>query len=150
MRRVPPFTLPLMLALVLSACGEPEDTRPGQPVAHRRAAFKDILEVFEPMGQILQKDTLDSRTFQALARQLVAKRDAPWTYFSPDTLYPPSHAKAEVWTEAEKFAVAKKTFFDATDKLAAVAGSQDRKQLEAAWTAAQESCKSCHKAFKDR
>ncbi len=141
---------PLILVLSLAACGEPEDTRPGQPVAHRRAAFKDILEVFEPMGQILQKDTLDSRTFQALARQLVAKRDAPWPYFSPDTRYPPSHAKAEVWTEAEKFAAAKKTFFEATDKLAAVAASTDKKQLEAAWAAVQDSCKSCHKAFKER
>lgn len=139
-----------ILALSLTACGEPEDTRPGQPVAHRRAAFKDILEVFEPMGQMLQKDSLDTRTFQALAQQLVAKRDTPWSYFSPDTRYPPSHAKAEVWTEAEKFAASKKLFFDATDKLAAAAGGGDRQQLAATYAAVQDSCKSCHKAFKDR
>ena len=152
MRRLPALTsiTTLILALSLSACGEPEDTRPGQPVAHRRAAFKDILEVFEPMGQMLQKDTLDTRTFQALAQQLVAKRDAPWNYFGADTRYPPSHARAEVWSEAEKFAASKKAFFDATDKLAAAAGGGDRKQLAAAYTAVQDSCKSCHKAFKER
>lgn len=149
MRPLTPFIV-LALPLVLSACGEPQDTRPGQPVAHRRAAFKEILEVFEPMGLILQKDSLDSRTFQALAKQLLAKRDAPWGYFAPDTLYPPSHARAEVWRDAEKFAAGKKAFFDATDKLATIAGSQDRAQLEAAYLAVQDTCKSCHKAFKDR
>ena len=150
MRSLPALTSVMILALSLGACGEPEDTRPGQPVAHRRAAFKDILEVFEPMGQMLQKDTLDTRTFQALVRQLVEKRDAPWTYFGPDTRYPPSHARAEVWTEADKFAAARKSFLEATDKLAAAAGGQDRKQLEAAYATVQDSCKSCHKAFKDR
>ena len=150
MRPLTPFIILALPLILVAACSEPQDTRPGQPVAHRRAAFKDILEVFEPMGLILQKDTLDSRTFQALAKQLLAKRDAPWSYFAPDTRYPPSHARAEVWSDAEKFAAAKKAFFDASDKLAAVAASQDRTQLEAAYLAVQDTCKSCHKAFKDR
>ncbi len=141
----------LLLAVVaVAACGEPQDTRPGQPVAHRRTAFKEILKAFEPMGVMLRTDAFDATKFQVQARQLMALRDGPWSYFAPDTLYPPSHAKAEVWSEAEKFAADKKAFFDATDKLAAVAGSADKNAAEAAYGAVEESCKNCHKTFKTR
>ncbi|HTY99031.1 MAG TPA: cytochrome c, partial [Rhodocyclaceae bacterium] len=91
-------------AALLAACGEPADNRPGQPVAHRRAAFKEILRVFEPMGVMVRTDEYDADRFKALATELVTKRDAPWSYFAADTLYPPSHAKAEVWSQADKFA----------------------------------------------
>lgn len=137
-------------ALLLAACGEPADNRPGQPVAHRRAAFKEILRVYEPMGVMLRTDEYDADRFKSLAQQLVAKREAPWSYFGPDTLYPPSHAKAEVWSQSEKFAAGKKAFVDATDKLAAVAGTKDTKAAAAAYRAVEETCEDCHKAFKTR
>ena len=137
-------------AALLAACGEPADNRPGQPVAHRRAAFKEILRVFEPMGVMVRTDEYNADRFKALATELVTKRDEPWSYFAADTLYPPSHAKAEVWSQADKFAAEKKGFMDATDKLAAVAGTKDAKQAAAAYHAVEDTCESCHKAFKTR
>lgn len=143
-------SLSILAILLLSACGEAQDTRPGQPVAHRRAAFKEMLEISESMSQMLQNPALDSRTFQALTGQLMAKRDLPWSHFGPDTRYPPSKAKAEVWTQADKFTEEKQAFLAATDKLSAAAGNQDRKALETAYGAVQNTCKSCHKLFKER
>jgi cytochrome c556 len=139
----------LLPILLLSACGgEAPDTRPGQPVAHRRAAFKEIIKSFEPMGVMIRTDEYDSAKFQSLTSSLMAERDKPWQYFLPDTLYPPSRAKAEVWSKSEQFAAEKKAFFDATDKLAAIVGTKDKHVAGEAFAAVQKTCKDCHDTFK--
>jgi cytochrome c556 len=141
--------LVMLSAVLLTACGgEAEDTHPGQPVAHRRAAFKELIKNFEPMGVMVRTDSYDAKKFQVLANRVVELRDAPWQYFTPDTQYPPSHSKDEVWSQPEQFAADKKAFFDATDKLAAIAGTPDGKVAAVAFNAAQETCKNCHKRFK--
>jgi len=141
----------LLAVLLLSACGgEPEDTRPGQPVAHRRAAFKEMIKSFEPMGVMFRSGKFNAGKFQLLVNELMARREAPWPYFQPDTLYPPSHAKPQVWSEADKFARSKQDFFDATDRLAAVAATQDARVAEEAFRAVEATCKECHQAFKER
>lgn len=141
----------LLSAIILTACGgDPPDTRPGQPVAHRRAAFKEMIKSFEPMGVMVRSNRYDAAKFSSLTSSLMAKRDTPWQYFKPDTLYPPSHATAEVWTRAEEFATRKKEFFDATDKLAAVAGTKDAKEAKAAFEAVEKTCHDCHDTFKTR
>jgi cytochrome c556 len=145
----------LLSAVLVAACGgEPEDTRPGQPVAHRRAAFNELIKNFEPMGVMLRANEYNGAKFRTLAMNVVALRDEPWKYFTPDTLYPPSHAKAEVWTQAEKFESEKKVFFKATDKLAAAMGTPDappnERVAQVAFAAVEDTCKSCHKAFKTR
>jgi len=143
--------LMLFSVLALAACGgEPEDTRPGQPVAHRREAFKAILRASEPMGVMLRENEYDAKRFQVLAGQLMNVRNGPWGYFAPDTLYPPSHAKPEVWSQADKFADEKKAFFDATDQLAAVAGTSDGVKAALAYKAVEEACHGCHKTFKTK
>jgi cytochrome c556 len=140
----------LLSVLTLFACGEPPDTRPGQPVAHRRAAFTEILKAFEPMGVMLRTDAYDPKRFQALSRQLLDRRDGPWAYFGADTLYPPSNAKAEVWLDGATFAADKQAFFDTTTKLAGIAGTPDKTQAAAAYHAVEDTCRNCHKAFKKR
>jgi cytochrome c556 len=142
--------LMLLSVLVLSACGgEAKDTRPGQPVAHRRAAFKAILRASEPMGVMLHEDQYDAKRFQALVGQLMTLRDKPWGYFKPDTLYPPSKAKPGVWTKADKFAADKRAFLAATDKLAAIAGTTDAIEAAHAYNAVRETCRNCHDEFKN-
>ncbi|HTY03692.1 MAG TPA: cytochrome c [Rhodocyclaceae bacterium] len=145
----------LLAAMVLAACGgEPEDTRPGQPVAHRRAAFNEIIKSFEPMGVMMRTGEYDGVKFRALAQNVVALRDGPWQYFKPDTLYPPSKAKPEVWSQPDKFEAERKAFFEATDKLAAAVGASgpapDAKAVQPAYQAVEDSCRSCHKAFKNK
>jgi cytochrome c556 len=141
--------LVMLSVVLLTACGaEPEDTRPGQPVAHRRAAFKELIKNFEPMGVMVRTDSYNAKKFQALANRVVELRDEPWAYFKPDTQYPPSHSKDEVWSQPEKFEADRKAFYEATDKLVAIAGTPDEKVAKAAFDAVQETCKNCHKRFK--
>jgi cytochrome c556 len=50
----------LSTVALLAACGEVEDTRPGQPVKTRQTAFKEIVKAFEPMGVMLRENRYDA------------------------------------------------------------------------------------------
>jgi len=145
------LTLVVLCLSLLSACGgEVEDTRPGQPVAHRRAAFKAILRSFEPIGVMMRTDNFDPEQFARRAGEVKKLRDAPWQYFLPDTNYPPTKAKPEVWADVARFEADRDTFLKATDHLAEVAGTADKEVAKAAFEAVQNACSDCHKAFKYR
>jgi cytochrome c556 len=145
------FRLFLLLTVaLLAACGEVEDTRPGQPVKTRQAAFKEIVKAFEPMGVMLREDRYDADRFAMHAERLLARRDAPWSHFGPDTNYPPTKATPEVWQQAEQFDQEKQAFLAATDALRIAAQSKDKAQATAAYDKVHEACKRCHKQFKER
>ena len=84
--------LSALSALLLTACGEPADTRPGQPVSARRSAFKKILLAFEPMGIALREKQYNADQFIVHADALAKVKDGPWSHFGPDTNYPPTKA----------------------------------------------------------
>lgn len=140
----------LSAATLLTACGEPEDTRPGQPVKQRQTAFKDIIKSFEPMGVMLRKGNYDAERFEKFTAELIVKRDLPWSHFGPDTYYPPTKATAEVWSQPAQFEQEKQAFIAATDKLQAAVLGKDKDKIGAAYEAVHDSCKSCHKQFKAR
>lgn len=145
-----PLLASAFAVLTLAACGGPvEDTRPGQPVKHRQEAFKAMLRTFEPMGTMLRDDKYQADRFAALATELVALRDAPWRYFEADTLYPPSKATASVWSDAAGFEAERMKFFELTDALAAAARTRDKAQVQEAYARVYDSCKSCHRGFKN-
>lgn len=141
--------LATLLALTLAACGEPADTRPGQPVSHRRAAFKKILLAFEPMGIQLREKLYNDAQFLDQAKALAKVKDGPWQYFGADTNYPPTHAKAAVWSDAAQFETDRQAFLQSVDRLLLAAESRDEKRVTTAYAAVQESCRTCHKAFKE-
>lgn len=145
------ITLSLLLtAAFLTACGEIEDTRPGQPVKQRQTAFKEIIKAFEPMGLMLRNNRYEADKFTAMATDLVTKRDAPWSHFGPDTNYPPTKATADVWAKPEQFEKNKQAFFKAGDELLAAAQSKEKSRIETAYKALHETCQDCHKQFKER
>ena len=138
-----------LTAFLLTACGEPADTRPGQPVSARRAAFKKILLAFEPMGIALREKQYNADQFIAQADSLAQVKNGPWSHFGPDTNYPPTRARAAVWSDTARFEAERKTFLAAVDGLVLVAASRDETKIRVAYEAVHESCRSCHKAFKD-
>jgi len=146
-----PSTLLLaaLLPLTLTACGEAPDNHPDKPVTHRREAFQKILKAFEPMGVQIRKGPYDAKKFLAQAQALSEVKEGPWTHFGPDTNYPPTHAKPAVWSEAERFARERQNFLQVVDRLAKAAESRDEKQIKPAYEAVHDSCRSCHKIFKD-
>lgn len=140
-----------LVLLGLTACSkEPEDTRPGQPVKTRQTAFKEILKVFEPMGTLLRTGQYQADRFAVMATELMQKRDAPWSHFAADTFYPPTKAKAEVWSQAEAFERERLVFFKATDQLLIAANAKQQAEVKQAYTKVYDSCQSCHKQFKNK
>jgi cytochrome c556 len=137
-----------LLPFLLAACGEPQDTRPGQPVAHRKAAFKEILNAFEPMGVQLRDEGYKPDVFLAKAKELDSVKDKPWSYFQADTNYPPTEATDKVWSDSQQFEHDRQAFIDATSRLVVVAQSKDIKQVAPAYEALHDTCRTCHKTFK--
>lgn len=140
----------ISLPCLLIACGEVEDTRPGQPVKQRQQAFKAMLRAFEPLGTMLRDKRYNAEAFAKGTQELAALRDAPWPHFGLDTQYPPSKSKNAVWDKPAEFAQAREAFALAVDGLAtAVAGAQ-RPAIEVAYQKVYETCQGCHKQFRER
>ncbi len=143
------LVLPIALVIGLSACGKPvEDTRPGQPVKTRQTAFKEMLRVFEPMGTMLRDGKYNPGKFEEMAVELIARRDGPWAHFGPDTNYPPTKAKPEVWTRQIEFEKARDAFVKSTDVLLVAARTRELKPVTDAYAGAYDICQSCHREFK--
>ncbi|MDR2091883.1 MAG: cytochrome c [Azoarcus sp.] len=143
-----PATFPLILlaALSFTACNpEIEDDRPGQPVKHRREAFKALLRATEPFGRMLDEGQYSTQRLAALKGALVQVREEPWNYYGPDTNYPPSKSRPEVWSQPEKFEAERQRFFTATDALLA---ADSEAAVRAAYDETRATCKSCHDAFR--
>jgi len=143
------YLMVVLTALSLMACGEATDTHAGQPVAHRRAAFKKILLAFEPIGISLREKQYDSNRLIDQAKLLASLKNDPWPYFDGDTNYPPTHAKAKVWSDPDQFRAAQQVFIHAVDRFTLVIQDHDEANARAAYEAVQDSCRNCHKAFKD-
>lgn len=138
--------IPILLGL--AACSEPEDTRPGKPVAHRRAAFHDLLKVSEPLGKALKEQRFQADKVATLAKQLNALKETPWPYFVPDSLYPPSRATDKVWAEADKFAALRESFLKTAQQLDEAAAVRDEPRVRAVFAALQDACRDCHRSFR--
>jgi len=145
---LPALLLGLALPLVLTACGEPEDTHPGKPVTQRRAAFNTILKAFEPMGVMLREKHYEADNFLKLAEKLEGAKEGPWSHFLADSNYPPTKATDKVWSEPEKFEKDRQAFLAASGKLLEAARTKDEAKISQAYEALHNTCRSCHKTFK--
>lgn len=139
----------IIAALSLLACGEAVDTLPGQPIAHRRAAFKKLLLAFEPLGIQLRDKQFDPAQFNTQLRAFVSLKDAPWPYFGADTKVPPTHAKASIWDDPDRFRSSQDAFQNAVARLVNAADAHDEERVRTAYDAVQKTCRDCHKAFRE-
>lgn len=144
------FLALLAVPLVLAGCDEPKDTHPGQPVTHRKQIFKQLLKKdFEPMGLIVRgQDPYDPQAFKAMADDLNALAKQPWEFFTPDSNYPPTKTKPDVWEKPQQFKEEQQRFTKATEALAIVSASGKLDAIRPAFENVHQSCESCHKAFR--
>ncbi|MBZ0093089.1 MAG: c-type cytochrome [Burkholderiales bacterium] len=139
----------ILLSLGLASCGEPKDTHPGQPVTHRKLAFKQMIRTLEPMGlEVRGRKPFNAEFFlkSALALQVLAKK--PWPYFTPDSNYPPTRARPEVWQKMDKFKQDQGVLDQAIAKLVAAAKSGNLDTIRPVFAHVQDSCQSCHHEFR--
>lgn len=147
------ITACISVTLLLSACGTEEDTREGQPVKHRQAAFKATLRALEPAGVLLRtQQDFNASQFAEHIHAFDSVRQTPFTYFADNTNYPPSKAKDTVWSDKEGFASARQHYDDASQKLLAAIDNDetDPLTLKPLYEAVEQSCKSCHQEFRKK
>ncbi len=135
--------------VTLTGCSNGADTHPGQPVTHRQVIFKKMLRTLEPMGLVVRgRNDYDPAQFTQLADQLKTLSTQPWPYFTPDSNYPPTRAKSEVWSKPADFRAAQQKFIDAVAALDVAAKQNQLDAVKAPFAAVEASCKSCHQQFR--
>jgi len=139
-------------AFALTACNDtPRDDHPGQPVTKRKAAFKQIMRTLEPMGMVARNSKdYERQEFLASALELKQLSTQPWAYFTPDSNYSPTRAKAEVWQKPAEFKQAQENLQAAVDQLAKAAESGNLDVIRPAVKEVEKSCKACHEQFRGK
>ena len=139
-------------SLTLTACSsEPQDTHPDQPVTKRKAVFKQMLRTLEPMGMVVrEREDYNSQAFLAEAKKLKQLASEPWAHFTPDSNYPPTRAKPEIWQKPADFTHAQQKLEESTEKLLKAAESGNMALIRPALNSVEESCKSCHQQFRGK
>ncbi len=147
----PARLLPCALALILllGACSH-ED--PNSPVYKRKQVFKEMLRTSQSMRDMLKgAKTRDSKTFAANADKLQQLASQPWPYFVPPDQndHSKTDAKAAIWSHPQDFHAAQDKLRDNVTRLKDVAATGDADKIRPQFSAMEESCTACHKAFRE-
>jgi cytochrome c556 len=140
----------LSLVLLPGCSDEPKDTHPDQLVTKRRAVFKQFGKVLEPMGLVARdRQAYNPREFNVSAEELNKLASQPWAYFTPDSNYPPTRAKPEVWSRPEDFKAAQVQYQTSVQQLLKASQAGDLQAIRPAVDEVQKSCKACHDTFRN-
>lgn len=136
----------LFVALSLSACGGVD---PNSPQGKRQTLFKQMLKTSEDLGGMLRgRIVFDGPRFSEGARQLDELSRQPWQHFPQ--LSDSESAKPEVWQQHERFQQLAHELESATGALAAASAAPplDPAALAPLVQRVEDSCETCHKAFR--
>ena len=142
--------LALTAALFLGACSqEARDTHPDQLVTKRKAAFKQMVKTFEPIGLVARgRKDYNPREFNVATLELQKLASQPWPLFTPDSNYPPTRAKPAVWENPAEFKLAQDSFQASIKSLVQASEGSDMDTIKAAVNAVENSCTACHDQFR--
>ena len=139
--------LVLAASVALAGCGEDKNG----PVYQRKQIFKQMLKTREALqGMLNERTSYNAAYFLELSRELDASTRRPWPLFTELHEGDKTHAKAEVWADAQSFKAAQDTMMSATQALvtAATGKPSDKGQLRAPFSRVEQSCKQCHDRFR--
>ena len=149
---VPNPKILLFAALGLALVGCSDEADPNSPEGKRQAAFKQFLSHSEPMGGMLRERLpFDGDAFASHAQGLSDSVEAPWSHFpEPGQTQQKTAALPEIWSDPQGFAQAIDQYRSAVADLVVVTeqGVESPAQVTDAFTAVQQSCKSCHDDFR--
>ncbi len=123
--------------------------KPETLVKQRQAAMTLQGKYFGPIGAMVQgKMPWDAAVVTRNAGYLEALSKMPWDGFQPATAeVKDTHAKPEIYKEADKFRAESQKLETETAKLAAAARSGDQNAVKTAFGEVGKVCKSCHDDF---
>jgi cytochrome c556 len=120
-------------------------------IEYRQGALAVMGHHFGAIGAMVNgKTPFDAKAAQANADLVLTLSRLPWTAFVEGSDKGDTNARAEVWSQPDKFKAAAQKLQDAVVKLDAAAKTGKAEDLKAAFGAAAETCKSCHDDFRKK
>jgi cytochrome c556 len=118
-------------------------------VQYRQAKLKAMGEESDRLGAMVRgRVPFDAKVAQESAEALLALSKLPWPAFAPG--YEGGKAKPEVWQEMDTFKAAAQRLQGDTAKLAEAARTGDLERIKAAFGDTADSCRACHREFRNR
>ncbi|PSJ81020.1 c-type cytochrome [Neisseria iguanae] len=161
------LTMGTLAALLLSACGGQNETKPAEsapvpaatseaPVGSAKAAVEErerLMDIFKDaasiMGKMIKGETpFDAAAFQAAADSMAENADKPWEHYTEESAKEESDAKPEVWSKPEEFKQAAEKFVAATVALKTAAAEGNLEAVKKPFGDVGQSCKACHDSFR--
>ena len=135
------------LAVALPAAAQFQ--KPEDAIKYREAAFSVLATHFGRIGAVVQgKAPYDAAATAANAEIVATLAKLPFTAFGEGTGSGDTRAKAEVWSEADKFKAGAQQMSEAVAKLNAAAKAGNLDQIKAAFGDTGKTCKACHDNFR--
>ncbi len=147
------WSLAASAVAALLACGQAaaQFKNPDDAIEYRQGALAVMGNHFSRIGAMASgKVPFDAKAVQANADLVVTLAKLPWSAFIEGSDKGDANARPEVWSQADKFKAASQKLEDATVKLAAAAKTGDQDAVKAAFSAAGNTCKSCHDDFRKK
>ena len=120
-------------------------------IEYRQGALAVMGHHFGAIGAMVNgKTPFDAKAAQANADLVLTLSRLPWTAFVEGSDKGDTNARAEVWSQPDKFKAAAQKLQDAVVKLDAAAKTGKAEDLKAAFGATAETCKSCHDDFRKK
>lgn len=115
----------------------------------RQDAFKQMLQTMEQMGMVVrERQDYKAVDFLAHARELKKLAQEPWQYFTPDSNYPPTRAKQDLWEHPANFSEFRKDLDESLNQLIAASETGKLAKIVPAYTSVEDSCQACHQRFR--
>ncbi len=123
--------------------------KPEDAIKYRKAAFTVMAAHFGRLGAMVNgKVPFDAKAAADNAAVVASVSALPFTAFGEGTDKGDTHAKPEVWSDAEKFKAAAAKLQDEVAKLNTAAKSGNADQLKSAFGATAQACKGCHDTYR--
>jgi cytochrome c556 len=123
--------------------------KPEDAIKYRKAAFTVMASHFGRIGAMVQgKAPFDAKAAAENAELALMMSKLPYTAFVPGTDKGETKAKAEIWTEGDKFRAAATKMQDEMAKLNAAAKTGNLDTIKAAFGPVGQSCKACHDEYR--
>ena len=123
--------------------------KPEDAIKYRKAAFNVMATHFGRLGAMANgRIPFDAKVAAENADLALTMSKLPYTAFTEGSDKGDTKAKAEIWTEGDKFRAAAAKMQDEMVKLNAAAKSGSVDTLKAAYGPTGAACKACHDAYR--
>lgn len=123
-----------------------------QAIKYRQAVFKVVNWNFKPMGAMIKGEKpFNAAEFQRMAEHVAYMSQLAAEGFIPgsDALAGETRAKDDIWKKPDDFKAKMADFEKASAELAKVAKGGDLNAIKPVFAKTADTCKACHKAYRN-